>query len=116
MHLCSRLPASPLQRAIVQKKRFLALSWEELGCHLGVTERTLQRIMSCRWIGIFAADHMAIRLGLHPAVLWPKDWGAPAVRGVRNEEGGEQYGRVGTYAKNQGAARTRSKSRSRRAS
>lgn len=116
MDLCSRLPADPLQRALVQKKRFLALSWGELGCHLGVTERTLQRVMSCRWIGVFAADHMAIRLGLHPAAIWPKEWGSLSVRDRRSRKEGETYGRTDTYADHQGAARARAKDRSRRAS
>jgi cyanate lyase len=116
MDLCSRLPANPLQRAIVQKKLSRDLSWEELGRQLGVTERTLQRIMSYRTIGVFAADHMAIRLGLHPTAIWPKEWGALAVRGSRNHQGGETNGRARAYSKSQGVARTRTKSRSRRAS
>lgn len=76
MELRPRLPADPLKQAIARKKQLHNLTWEELGSQLGVTERTLQRVMSYRWVGVYAADHMALRLGLHPANLWPKEWGA----------------------------------------
>lgn len=78
MQLCSRLPAEPLQQAIARKKRVLNLTWGELGIRLGVTERTLHRVMSDPWVGFAAADHMAFRLELHPTNLWPQEWGALA--------------------------------------
>lgn len=88
MELRTRLPAEPLQEAISHQKQLLDLTWEELGCRLGVTERTLQRVMAYKWIGPYAADHMAIRLGLHPSNLWPKEWGAPARgRGSKTRKG-----------------------------
>jgi lambda repressor-like predicted transcriptional regulator len=76
MDLCTKLPATPLRQVIVRKKRVLDLTWEELACRLGVSDRTLWRVMTDPWIGICAADHMALRLGLHPSNLWPKEWGA----------------------------------------
>ncbi|MGH2705893.1 MAG: hypothetical protein ACRDJ4_12610 [Actinomycetota bacterium] len=86
MDLSPRLPTAPLQRAIVLKKRSLGMSWEELGDYLAVTPRTLHRVMSCRWIGFFAADHMAIRLGLHPALLWPSAWSEEAAEGSQKKK------------------------------
>lgn len=83
MELCPRLPAEPLKQAILRKKQMLDLSWEELGRRLGVTERTLQRVMSDEWIGVYAADHMALRLGLHASNLWPNEWGAAEPPGQR---------------------------------
>lgn len=84
MDLCSRLPARPLQRVVDLKRRSLGMSLEEMGLHLGVTGRTLHRLMACRWIGVYAADHLACSLGLHPANLWPKEWGAAATGRSRN--------------------------------
>lgn len=97
MELCSQLPAAPLKRAIVRKKRSLGMSWEELGRYLGLTERTLQRVMSYRSIGVYSADHMAIRLGLHPALLWPREWTALATRGSQKTKGGDSNGRATTH-------------------
>lgn len=85
MELRSKLPADPLRQAIVRKKRVLDLTWAELACRLGVSDRTLSRVMSDRWVGVYAADHMAYRLGLHPANLWPKEWGAPATGQGKNQ-------------------------------
>lgn len=85
METCLMLPADPLKQAIVRKKQLLDLTWEELGCRLGVTERTLQRVMTYEWVGVYAADHMAFRLGLHPAILWPKEWGARATEQGRKQ-------------------------------
>lgn len=92
MGLCTHLPAAPLKRAIANKKRSLGMSWGDLGRHLGVTERTLQRVMADRSIGVYSADHMAIRLGLHPALLWPKEWTALVVRGSTKTRGGDSDG------------------------
>lgn len=88
MDLCSRLPARPLQRAVDLRRRSLGMSLEEMGLYLGVTGRTLHRLMGSRWIGVYAADHMAVRLGLHPSLLWPKEWTALTLqknRGRREE-------------------------------
>lgn len=76
MRTCCRLPSEPLQRAIAHTKEALKLSWAEMGSRLGVTERTLQRVMSEEWVGVYAADRMALRLGLHPSNLWPREWAA----------------------------------------
>jgi lambda repressor-like predicted transcriptional regulator len=91
MELRSRLPADPLKQAIIRKKQLLDLTWEELGCRLGVTERTLQRVMTHKWIGPYAADHMALRLGLHPSNLWPNEWGAASGRGSNRTRKGETW-------------------------
>lgn len=104
MELCSILPAAPLKRALVRKKRYLGMSWEELGSYLGVTERTLQRVMDYRSIGVYSADHMAIRLGLHPALLWPKEWTAVETRDSTNAEGGDSHGRSGAHEEDRRAA------------
>lgn len=84
MDLCSRLPARPLQRAVDLRRRSLGMSLEEMGLYLGVTGRTLHRLMGSPWIGVYAADHMAIRLGLHPSLLWPKEWTALTLRRNRS--------------------------------
>jgi cyanate lyase len=97
MELCSKLPAAPLKRAIVRKKRSLGMSWEELGNYLGVTERTLQRLIAYRSIGVYSADHMAIRLGLHPTLLWPKEWTALVTRGSTKTRGGDSDGRAAAH-------------------
>lgn len=97
MELCSRVPAAPLKRAIVRKKRSLGMSWEELGHYLGVTERTLQRLMAYGSIGVYSADHMAIRLGLHPTLLWPREWTALATRVSTKRRGGDSDGRATTH-------------------
>jgi hypothetical protein len=68
------LPAAPLQRALVATKRSRELTWEELACHLGVSSRTLARIMSAEKVKVSLADHMSLRLGLHPVLLWPNEW------------------------------------------
>jgi len=86
MNLCSRLPARPLQRAVDLRRRSLGMSLDQFGAYLGVTGRTLHRLMGSRWIGIYAADHMAIRLGLHPALLWPKEWTALTTRSNRHRK------------------------------
>lgn len=93
MDLCSRLPSAPLQRVVDLKRRSLGKSVEEMGEYLGVTSRTLHRLMNCRWIGVFAADHMAIRLGLHPALLWPREWTAMSPRRDRPRKEETSHGR-----------------------
>ncbi len=79
------LPAAPIQRVIARKKRLSGMSWGEFGDHLGVSPRTLHRVMAATRIGAYAADHMSVRLGLHPFLLWPTEWPlgdtAPAANG-----------------------------------
>lgn len=76
MDLCTVLPSRPLQRAVELKRLSLGMSLEQFGSFLGVTSRTLHRLMSSKWIGVYPADHLAIRLGLHPALLWGLEWTA----------------------------------------
>ncbi len=78
MALCSRLPAEPLKRALVRTMTFRGLCWEELGVRLGLSSRTLLRVMSATNISPYVADHVAIRLGTHPVLLWPREWGQTA--------------------------------------
>lgn len=87
MDLCTRVPSRPLQRAVDLKRLSLGMSLEQFGSFLGVTSRTLHRLMSSSWIGVYAADHLAIRLGLHPALLWGLEWTAltPTTKPDRKE-------------------------------
>lgn len=72
--LARRLPARPLQSALSHTKRAHGLSWEQLAIRLGVCSRTLFRLMRANQVSYVVADRMACRLGLHPVVLWPKEW------------------------------------------
>lgn len=73
MDFCSRMPAEPIQRLLRQVKRTRG-SWEEVAQSLGVSSRTLLRIMQADDLSIAVADALAFRVGLHPANIWPTEW------------------------------------------
>jgi hypothetical protein len=79
MPLIGRLPAAPLQRELAFR-RGPGESWEHLAVRLGVCPRSLHRLMAASEIGATAADRWAIRLRLHPVLVWPNDWSRPKSR------------------------------------
>lgn len=106
MAFTTRLSTAPLQNMIARKKSILGVSWEELGSHLGISSRTLLRVMESESIGIYCADHMAIRLGSHPVLLWPREWsGAPASAAMSKSRGGVIRERIQARDGRTGAAR-----------
>lgn len=78
MGYSARLPAAPLQRILTRTRLTFGLCWEELAARLGMSSRTLSRVMSARTLSPFVADRLAIRLGSHPALIWPDEWARPA--------------------------------------
>lgn len=74
MALCSRLPAEPLKRALLRAICLRGLCWEELAFRMGLSSRSLLRVMAATKVSPYVADHIAIRLGTHPALLWPREW------------------------------------------
>lgn len=70
----ARLPAAPLQHELDRQRRLLAVTWAELAERLGISERTLARLLRAQDIAEPVADRMACRLGLHPVLLWPHLW------------------------------------------
>lgn len=70
----ARLPAAPLKRELRRRRRLHQATWDELAERLDVSPRTLARILRARDIAEPVADRMACRLGLHPALIWPRDW------------------------------------------
>lgn len=86
MPLCSRLPAEPLKQVLRHTMRARSLCWELLAARLGVSSRTLFRVMEAKTISPYVGDHIAIRLGTHPALIWPMEWGrASAPRSTGGE-------------------------------
>ena len=69
-----RLPARPLQTVLQTMKRIHGLSSQQLALQLGVSSRTLDRLMKATDLRYDVADRMACRLRSHPALLWPKEW------------------------------------------
>ena len=69
-----RLPAAPLKRALKRLQASESLTWEELADRIGVTERHLCRILTARDVSERVADQISCRIGLHPLLLWPKEW------------------------------------------
>lgn len=94
MQLCTRLPAAPIQRALLRTRISLGLCWEEMAVRLGMSSRTLMRVMSSRTVSPYVGDHVAIRLGTHPALLWPKEWGRATTPKQQGGDGCER--RAGT--------------------
>ena len=90
MNLCSHLPARPLKRAILTVKRTRRLCWEELAIRLGVSSRTLHRVMAATSISPYVGDHIAIKLGTHPVLIWPDEW----TRSCSQTKGGVVRGRI----------------------
>lgn len=74
MPIFARLPAEPLQRELRLRRRVLGMTWLELAAWLGISERTLRRLLHARDVAEPVADRMACRLGLHPVLLWPRLW------------------------------------------
>lgn len=103
MRLAAHVSAAPLQRLIVRMKDGLGISWDEFGQRVGVTPRTLQRVLASRTIGIYAADHMAVRLGSHPILLWPDEWGSASVESCAKE--GERRGKASPHQERRTPAR-----------
>lgn len=105
MELCTRLPSRPLQRAVDLKRLSLGMTLEQFGSFLGVTSRTLHRLMGSSWIGVYAADHLAIRLGLHPALLWRLEWTALTPTKPKREEETANGGEASAHQANLRSAR-----------
>ena len=69
-----QLPAAPLKRVLKRLQASESLTWEELADRIGVTERHLCRILAARKLSERVADRISCRIGLHPLLLWPKEW------------------------------------------
>jgi hypothetical protein len=72
------LPAEALQRALSQARQLYRLGWDELADRLDISFGALLRLMSAKVVSPLVADKMAVRLGLHPVMLWPDEWLAGA--------------------------------------
>ena len=70
----NELPAEVLHLALSRVRQRYGLAWDELDISFGA----LLRIMSAETVTSDVADRMAVRLGLHPVVLWPDEWLAGA--------------------------------------
>ncbi len=73
----TRLPAAPLKRELRRARRSYGDTWDELATRLRVSSRTLNRLLGARDVAEPVADRMACRLGLHPVLIWPREWLAP---------------------------------------
>ena len=70
----ARLPAAPLRRVLLRLRDAESLSWEELADRAGLSSRHLFRHLAARTVSELVADRISCRIGLHPALLWPKEW------------------------------------------
>jgi lambda repressor-like predicted transcriptional regulator len=70
----ARLPAAPLRRVLLRLQASESLTWDELADRAGLSSRQLFRVLAARTISDLVADRIACRIGLHPALLWPKEW------------------------------------------
>jgi len=70
----ARLPAAPLRRVLLRLQASESLTWEELAERAGLSSRQLFRLLASRTVSELVADRIACRIGLHPALLWPKEW------------------------------------------
>lgn len=61
----ARLPAAPLKRALRRERHMRGETWEQLATRLGISSRTLTRLLASRDIAEQVGDRMACRLGLH---------------------------------------------------
>jgi transcriptional regulator with XRE-family HTH domain len=68
------LPAEALHLALSRARLRYGLAWDELAERLDISFRTLIRLMSAKTVTPVVADRMAVRLGLHPVLLWPDEW------------------------------------------
>jgi hypothetical protein len=79
-----RLPAAPLKRVLLRLQASESLTWDELADRVGVSQRQLCRILAAKDLSEWVADRISCRIGLHPLLLWPKEWsriGAPETAG-----------------------------------
>ena len=70
----ARLPAAPLRRVLLRLRDNESLTWDELADRAGITSRHLFRLLAARTVSELVADRVSCRIGLHPALLWPKEW------------------------------------------
>jgi AraC-like DNA-binding protein len=70
----ARLPAAPLRRVLLRLRDAESLTWEELADRAGLSSRHLFRLLAARTVSELVADRISCRIGLHPALLWPKEW------------------------------------------
>lgn len=73
------LPAAPLQRLLENRRQAEHRTWAELAAALGVSSRTLLRVMSAETLSEQVADRIATRLGVHPSLVWPDVWEATSL-------------------------------------
>jgi hypothetical protein len=69
-----RLPAAPLKRVLLRLQASQSLTWDELADRVGVSQRQLCRIFKAKDLSEWVADRISCRIGLHPLLLWPKEW------------------------------------------
>ena len=85
----ARLPAAPLRRVLLRLRDAESLTWDELADRAGLTTRHLFRLLAAQTVSEFVGDRISCRLGLHPALVWPKQWFGqehPRSRGGNSEE------------------------------
>jgi AraC-like DNA-binding protein len=70
----ARLPAAPLRRVLLRLRDAESLTWDELADRAGLSTRHLFRLLASRTVSELAADRVSCRIGLHPALVWPKEW------------------------------------------
>lgn len=89
----TRLPAGPLKRELRRARRTHGDTWDELAVRLHVSARTLTRLLRARDVAEQVADRMACRLGLHPVLIWPREWPRIANRASTSTASRTQKGR-----------------------
>lgn len=90
VEVCNRLPAAPLKDQLLRTKGARSATWDELAQRVGVSSRTLMRVMAASTLSPCIADRMSIRLGLHPALIWPLEWSqSPTMSCIPTNEGQE---------------------------
>ena len=70
----ARLPAAPLQRVLLRLRDGESLTWDELADRAGLTTRHLFRLLAAHTVSETVGDRISCRLGLHPVLVWPKQW------------------------------------------
>jgi hypothetical protein len=68
------LPAEALHLALSRARQRYGLAWDELAERLDISFQTLLQIMSATTVTPVVGDRMAVRLGVHPVILWPDEW------------------------------------------
>ncbi len=64
--------AEPARALLLAHARQAHVSLCEVAATIGLPKRTLQRVMSSRWLRWDVADRVAIALGHHPCEVWPE--------------------------------------------